>query len=236
MTGLGSSCGACKFLRRKCTSECVFAPYFCYDQAATHFAAVHKVFGASNVSKLLLHLPVQHRSDAALTMSYEALARMRDPIYGCVSQIFALQQQVAYLQEEIETLLQNQMVSLVSANSSACGSSEGNSNSNTFRGLQVFPAQQYDIAVDRQKFQNQPEPPILLPQVGVASTNQGFSSHDHQMDIQMPTLYEWEEVKTFGDRSTQDSLEKFLEDIDQENLGHNPWLNDPSIAWNWKRE
>ncbi|PRQ59247.1 putative transcription factor AS2-LOB family [Rosa chinensis] len=96
MTGLGSSCGACRFLRRKCTSECVFAPYFCYDQAATHFSAVHKVFGASNVSKLLLHLPVQHRSDAALTMSYEAIARMRDPIYGCVSQIFALQQQVTF--------------------------------------------------------------------------------------------------------------------------------------------
>lgn len=95
MTGLGSSCGACKFLRRKCTSECVFAPYFCYDEAATHFAAVHKVFGASNVSKLLLHLPVQNRSDAAITISYEALARMRDPIYGCVAHIFALQQQVS---------------------------------------------------------------------------------------------------------------------------------------------
>lgn len=97
MTGLGSSCGACKFLRRKCTGECVFAPYFCYDQAADHFAAVHKVFGASNVSKLLLHLPVQNRSDAAITMSYEALARMRDPVYGCFSQIFALQQQVPML-------------------------------------------------------------------------------------------------------------------------------------------
>ena len=94
MTGFGSSCGACKFLRRKCSSECVFAPYFCYDEAASHFAAVHKVFGASNVSKLLLHLPVHNRSDAATTISYEALARMRDPIYGCVAHIFALQQQV----------------------------------------------------------------------------------------------------------------------------------------------
>lgn len=94
MTVLGSSCGACKFLRRKCTTECVFAPYFCYDEAATHFAAVHKVFGASNVSKLLLHLPVHNRSDAAVTISYEALARIRDPIYGCVAHIFALQQQV----------------------------------------------------------------------------------------------------------------------------------------------
>ncbi|KAM5556471.1 LOB domain-containing protein 33-like [Rosa sericea] len=228
MTGLGSSCGACKFLRRKCTSECVFAPYFCYDQAATHFSAVHKVFGASNVSKLLLHLPVQHRSDAALTMSYEAIARMRDPIYGCVSQIFALQQQVAYLQEEIETLLGNQMINLASGNSSTCGSSEANSNSNSFNGLQVL-SQQYDIAVDTQKFQNQPEPPVLLPQVGIASTNQSFSSHE--MDIQMPPLHEWEEVKIFGDHSMQDPLERFLEGIDQENFGHNPWLNDPSIAW-----
>ena len=97
MTGLGSSCGACKFLRRKCTSECVFAPYFCYDEAANHFAAVHKVFGASNVSKLLLHLPIHNRSDAAVTISYEALARIQDPIYGCVAHIFALQQQVSML-------------------------------------------------------------------------------------------------------------------------------------------
>ncbi|XVE69226.1 hypothetical protein DITRI_Ditri09bG0135200 [Diplodiscus trichospermus] len=105
MTGVGSSCGACKFLRRKCTIECVFAPYFCYDEAANHFAAVHKVFGASNVSKLLLHLPIHNRRDAAVTISYEALARMRDPIYGCVAHIFALQRQVAILQEEIEILI-----------------------------------------------------------------------------------------------------------------------------------
>ena len=95
MTGLGSSCGACKFLRRKCTSECVFAPYFCYEEAAAHFAAVHRVFGASNVSKLLSRLPVIDRGEAAATMSYEALARMENPIYGCVAQIFALQQQVS---------------------------------------------------------------------------------------------------------------------------------------------
>ncbi|KAL5733184.1 hypothetical protein ACOSQ2_032876 [Xanthoceras sorbifolium] len=104
MTGLGSSCGACKFLRRRCASDCIFAPYFSHEQASTHFAAVHKVFGASNVSKLLLHLPVERRGDAAITISYEALARMRDPVYGCVAHIFALQQQVANLQEEIEFL------------------------------------------------------------------------------------------------------------------------------------
>lgn len=94
MTGSSSPCGACKFLRRKCVKGCVFAPYFCHEQGATHFAAIHRIFGASNVSKLLAHLPVGDRSEAAVTIAYEAQARLQDPVYGCVSHIFALQQQV----------------------------------------------------------------------------------------------------------------------------------------------
>lgn len=93
-SGSGSPCGACKFLRRKCARGCVFAPYFCHEQGASHFAAIHKVFGASNASKLLSHLPISDRCEAAITISYEAQARLQDPIYGCVSHIFALQQQV----------------------------------------------------------------------------------------------------------------------------------------------
>ncbi|KAL5981387.1 hypothetical protein ACLOJK_015442 [Asimina triloba] len=104
MTGFGSPCGACKFLRRKCAKGCVFAPYFCHDQGATHFAAIHKVFGASNVSKLLAHLPVADRLEAAVTITYEAQARLQDPIYGCVSHIFALRQQVVSLQAQLATL------------------------------------------------------------------------------------------------------------------------------------
>ncbi|XP_074306199.1 LOB domain-containing protein 33-like [Silene latifolia] len=104
MKGSSTSCGACKFLRRKCTKECVFVPYFSYDEANLHFGAVHKVFGASNVSRLILHLPEQYRSEAALSITYQALSRIRDPVYGCVAYIYALQQQVANLQEEIEVL------------------------------------------------------------------------------------------------------------------------------------
>ncbi|CAK7347927.1 unnamed protein product [Dovyalis caffra] len=86
-------CGACKFLRRKCVKGCIFAPYFDPDQGTAHFAAVHKVFGASNASKLLLRIPAHKRVDAVVTLCYEALARVRDPVYGCVGHIFALQQQ-----------------------------------------------------------------------------------------------------------------------------------------------
>lgn len=93
-TGTGSPCGACKFLRRKCVFDCVFAPYFLSEESPARFAAIHKVFGASNVSKILLQVPVQDRYEVVVTMAYQAEARLHDPVYGCVSHVFALQQQV----------------------------------------------------------------------------------------------------------------------------------------------
>lgn len=112
--GSGSPCGACKFLRRKCASDCVFAPYFCSEQGPARFAAIHKVFGASNVSKLLLHVPVPDRCEAVVTIAYEAQARVRDPVYGCVAHIFALQQQVACLQAQLMQV-KSQLVNKVAA-------------------------------------------------------------------------------------------------------------------------
>jgi len=50
--GGGSPCASCKLLRRRCTKDCIFAPFFPADDPHK-FAIVHKVFGASNVSKML---------------------------------------------------------------------------------------------------------------------------------------------------------------------------------------
>ncbi|XVF56814.1 hypothetical protein PTKIN_Ptkin06aG0150500 [Pterospermum kingtungense] len=116
-------CGACKFLRRKCISGCIFAPHFGSDQGSARFAAVHKVFGASNVSKLLLHIPVNRRHDAVVTISYEAQARLSDPVYGCVSTILSLQQQVASLQAEL-AMVQNQLINSRFAMANALQSSQ----------------------------------------------------------------------------------------------------------------
>ncbi|CAF1873264.1 unnamed protein product [Brassica oleracea] len=91
-------CGACKFLRRKCVRGCVFAPYFDAEQGTASFAAIHKVFGASNTSKMLLRLPLHKRLDAVATLGYEALARVRDPVYGCVMN---LQAEIAHVQARL---------------------------------------------------------------------------------------------------------------------------------------
>ncbi|KAJ7977272.1 putative LOB domain-containing protein [Quillaja saponaria] len=123
-SGSGSPCGACKFLRRKCVKGCVFAPYFCHEQGAAHFAAIHKVFGASNVSKLLAHLPLSDRCEAAVTISYEAQARVQDPIYGCVSHIFALQQQVVNLQAQLACLKEQASHNFLNASAATANPNE----------------------------------------------------------------------------------------------------------------
>ncbi|XP_031480853.1 protein ASYMMETRIC LEAVES 2-like [Nymphaea colorata] len=95
-----SPCAACKFLRRKCTFECAFAPYFPPDQPQK-FANVHKVFGASNVTKLLNELLPHQREDAVNSLAYEAQARVQDPVYGCVGVISLLQHQLKQLHSHL---------------------------------------------------------------------------------------------------------------------------------------
>ncbi|XWS07602.1 hypothetical protein CRYUN_Cryun41cG0003300 [Craigia yunnanensis] len=98
--GGNSPCASCKLLRRRCAKDCIFAPYFPSDDPQK-FAIVHKVFGASNVSKMLQELPVQQRADAVSSLVYEANARVRDPVYGCVGAISYLQNQVSELQMQL---------------------------------------------------------------------------------------------------------------------------------------
>ncbi|CAJ1971041.1 unnamed protein product [Sphenostylis stenocarpa] len=95
-----SSCAACKFLKRRCIPNCIFAPYFRSDECKK-FAKVHKVFGASNVSKILIEVPEEQREDTVNSLAYEAEARLRDPIYGCIGAIALLQRKMVELQHDL---------------------------------------------------------------------------------------------------------------------------------------
>ncbi|CAB4270979.1 unnamed protein product [Prunus armeniaca] len=95
-----SSCAACKLLKRKCSPTCIFAPYFLPDEPKK-FAKVHKVFGASNVSKILTEVPEEQREDTVNSLAYEAEARLRDPVYGCIGAIAMLQRKMIELQHDL---------------------------------------------------------------------------------------------------------------------------------------
>lgn len=46
-------------------------------------------------------MPAIQRADAANSLVYEANLRLRDPVYGCIGAISALQQQIQYLTAEL---------------------------------------------------------------------------------------------------------------------------------------
>ncbi|KAL8242335.1 hypothetical protein R6Q59_012637 [Mikania micrantha] len=97
---IASPCGACRILRRRCTENCILAPHFPPTEPLK-FTVAHRVFGASNIIKLLQELQENERADAVSSMVYEANARTIDPIYGSVGTIFQLQNQVNELQKQL---------------------------------------------------------------------------------------------------------------------------------------
>ncbi|KAM3701866.1 hypothetical protein ACB098_05G207100 [Castanea mollissima] len=93
-------CAACESLRRRCRKDCVLAPYF-PPTNPQRFACVHKIFGASNITKMLEQLPLHLRAVAAVCMSFEASSRVEDSVYGSVGIISQLQEQIIEAQSEL---------------------------------------------------------------------------------------------------------------------------------------
>ncbi|XP_071700304.1 LOB domain-containing protein 16-like [Rutidosis leptorrhynchoides] len=75
-----------------------FGSYFQFKGTGlARFAAIHKVLGTSNVSKMLHQVAVADCCEALVIIAHEAQARIKDRAYGCVAYIFALQHQFVVL-------------------------------------------------------------------------------------------------------------------------------------------
>ncbi|KAF5481380.1 hypothetical protein F2P56_002037 [Juglans regia] len=79
--GTHPACAACKHQRKKCTEVCILAPYFPADRTR-EFQAVHKIFGVSNVTKIVKNLKEEDRKTAVDSLVWEASWRQKDPVLG----------------------------------------------------------------------------------------------------------------------------------------------------------
>ncbi|CAL9154534.1 unnamed protein product [Musa hybrid cultivar] len=93
-------CAACRYLRRRCCEDCVLAPYF-PSANPERFTCVHRIFGASNVARMLQQIPVEQRRQAADAIALEAYWRVQDPVYGSVGVISMLQREISVAQREL---------------------------------------------------------------------------------------------------------------------------------------
>lgn len=77
-----TACAACKHQRKKCHEGCILAPYFPAERSR-EFQAVHKVFGVSNVTKMVKNIvDDEDRRKAVDSLVWEACCRQKDPVLG----------------------------------------------------------------------------------------------------------------------------------------------------------
>ncbi|XP_051136610.1 LOB domain-containing protein 22-like [Andrographis paniculata] len=98
------ACAACKHQRRRCTPECLLAPFFPADQPKM-FQNVHRLFGVKHIHRLLKDLPPHHHAVAISSIKYHATMRDKYPVYGCLVDIRHLSQQIQMAQEELHLVL-----------------------------------------------------------------------------------------------------------------------------------
>ncbi|CAI5505253.1 unnamed protein product [Closterium sp. Naga37s-1] len=97
------ACAACKSLRKKCTPQCVFSPYFPPNETEK-WTTVHRTFGASNISKILTTVPPGKRTAAANSLIFEAEARLADPVYGTLQVIHRLGSRLSSMVKELQAV------------------------------------------------------------------------------------------------------------------------------------
>ncbi|KAE8669730.1 LOB domain-containing protein 22 [Hibiscus syriacus] len=98
------ACAACRYQRRKCAPDCILAPYFPHDRQR-QFQNAHKLFGVSNITKIIRHLNPPEKDIAMHTIVFQSDARANDPVGGCYRIIQELQRQIEYSQAELDLVL-----------------------------------------------------------------------------------------------------------------------------------
>ncbi|XP_039070790.1 LOB domain-containing protein 22-like [Hibiscus syriacus] len=98
------ACAGCKYRRMKCAPDCILAPYFPHDRQR-QFQNAHKLFGVSNITKIIKNLNPHDKDIAMHTIVFQSDARANDPVGGCYRIIQELQRQIEYSQAELDLVL-----------------------------------------------------------------------------------------------------------------------------------
>ncbi|XP_051135462.1 uncharacterized protein LOC127254413 [Andrographis paniculata] len=113
-------CAACKYQRRKCASDCILAPYFPHDRQR-QFLNAHRLFGVSNIVKIVRHLDPPAKDHAMRTIIFQSDARAADPVGGCYRMIRDLEDRISLAKAELEIVLHHLAVCRAAAAASQAG-------------------------------------------------------------------------------------------------------------------
>lgn len=99
-----SACAACKYQRRKCGKDCPLAPFFPAEEFKT-FQYAHRLFGVSNIMKILKQVHPADREKAMRSVKYESEMWAKFPNTGCYGIVQQLQLRLQEATGELQSLL-----------------------------------------------------------------------------------------------------------------------------------
>ncbi|CAA7043078.1 unnamed protein product [Microthlaspi erraticum] len=95
-----TACAACKYQRKKCTKNCLLAPYFPQERQK-QFLNAHKLFGVSNITKMIKEVEESQRNIAMQNLIFHANARALDPVGGMYKIMCDLKSKINCCQAEL---------------------------------------------------------------------------------------------------------------------------------------
>ncbi|KAL6221968.1 hypothetical protein ACLB2K_005360 [Fragaria x ananassa] len=100
------ACASCKHQRKKCDSNCELAPYFPASKY-NEFQNAHKLFGVSNIVKIMSWIEPHQRQAAADSILIEGNAWKNDHVHGFYGVIKDLAAQVAFQEKQLSVVNQH---------------------------------------------------------------------------------------------------------------------------------
>ncbi|CAK9148421.1 unnamed protein product [Ilex paraguariensis] len=98
------ACASCKHQRKKCTDDCTLANFFPVNKTR-EFEAVHKVFGVSNLTKMVKNVKEEDRKRASDSLIWEALCRQKDPVLGSFGEYMKLYEELKLYKSQCQVPL-----------------------------------------------------------------------------------------------------------------------------------
>ncbi|KAJ6377241.1 hypothetical protein OIU76_026251 [Salix suchowensis] len=105
-----NKCASCRHQRRRCPTDCIFRPYFPLRKQI-EFESARRIFGISNMERMLRNLGVQDRANSVESIIWEATCWSKDSIngpLGCLKRLIDSERQA----KQENQLLRKQLYSL----------------------------------------------------------------------------------------------------------------------------
>lgn len=101
-----AACASCKHQRKKCDQSCELAPFFPASRNG-EFQNAQRLYGVSNIQKIIASVEPHRRHDAAESILIEANARRSDPVNGSLSISRYIESQILFYQNQLNLVNQH---------------------------------------------------------------------------------------------------------------------------------